>query len=323
MVTDCDYTIQFVNRAFSDLVGKDSAGMVNAKCHEVFSCRICHTSACPLRRLVASAEPQIVEGRAHCKIANQAPWIVTVTPLFDAAGQLAGMVEKVSNAAVLKKFKAEVSESHDRMRKTMGAIIHAMSTTIEKRDPYTAGHQRRVTKLCRAIATDMGFTWERIQGLRMAAAIHDLGKIHVPAAILNKPGEMSEHEMAIIRMHPLTAYEILKGIKFPWPIAEIIYQHHERMDGSGYPRKLKGDQILMEARILAVADVVEAMISFRPYRPALGVNKAVEELRRFKGKRYDPQVVDVCMDLLTVKNFDFKTKAWQRKTPHNGKKLIE
>jgi HD-GYP domain-containing protein (c-di-GMP phosphodiesterase class II) len=198
------------------------------------------------------------------------------------------------------------------MRKTMGAVIQAISLTIEKRDPYTAGHQRRVAKLCRAIATEMGFTWGRIQGLRMAAAIHDLGKIHVPAAILNKPGPMTDHEMAIIRQHPQTAYEILKGIQFPWPIAETIYQHHERLDGSGYPRGLKEDEIIMEARILGVADVVESIYSFRPYRPSRGPEAAREELINGRGTLYDSRVVDVCERLIYTKGFDFETKTWQR-----------
>jgi HD-GYP domain-containing protein (c-di-GMP phosphodiesterase class II) len=205
------------------------------------------------------------------------------------------------------------------MRKTMGAIIQAMSMTIEKRDPYTAGHQRRVAKLCRAIATELGFSWERIQGLRMAAAIHDLGKILVPAAILNRPGPMSVHEMGIIRAHPQTAFEILKDIQFPWPLAETIHQHHERLDGSGYPDGLKGDQILLEARILAVADVVESMAFFRPYRGvSLGLGEAMEELRKQRGILYDARVVDACIVLLSQKGFDFETKVWLR--PEQAKK---
>jgi HD-GYP domain-containing protein (c-di-GMP phosphodiesterase class II) len=194
----------------------------------------------------------------------------------------------------------------------MGAIIHAISTTIEKRDPYTAGHQRRVTKLCRAIATHMDFDWERIQGLRMAAAIHDLGKINVPSAILNKPGPISEHELAIIQMHPHTAYEILKDIQFPWPLAETIYQHHERLDGSGYPRQLNGESILLEARILAVADVVESITSFRPYRPELGMEAALAEIESNKGVLYDFSVVEICVALVKRHGFDFETKVWQQ-----------
>jgi HD-GYP domain-containing protein (c-di-GMP phosphodiesterase class II) len=238
--------------------------------------------------------------------------MVDAYALYDANGCFAGICEQFTDSSALRKIQAELVHSHDRMRKTMGAIIQAISLTIEKRDPYTAGHQRRVAKLCRAIATDLGFSWERIQGLRMAAAIHDLGKINVPAAILNKPGPMSEHEMAIIRIHPRTAFDILKGIRFPWPIAETIYQHHERLDGSGYPRQLKDDQILLEARILAVADVVESMVSFRPYRPALGLAKAMEELQRQSGILYDAHVVQTCIALLSEKGFDFQTKEWQK-----------
>jgi HD-GYP domain-containing protein (c-di-GMP phosphodiesterase class II) len=207
--------------------------------------------------------------------------------------------------------KQALSRSHDRLRKNMGAIIQAMSTTIEKRDPYTAGHQRRVAKLCRAIATQLGFSWERIQGLRMAAAIHDLGKINIPSAILNKPGPISEHELAIIQMHPRTAYEILKDIQFPWPLAETIYQHHERLDGSGYPRHLKMDQILLEARILAVADVVESIASFRPYRPQLGLEAAIDEIQAHKGVLYDASVVEICTALISQQGFDVETKSWR------------
>lgn len=313
MVTDDSFTIRFVNSAFAAIAGGSVARLTGIKCYQAFPGRLCHTGACPLIRARDAGESFLVDGDSHCKVHNQAPWAITVAPQVDDAGQFTGILEKASDAVILYRFKAELAASHGRMRKTMGAIIQAMSMTIEKRDPYTAGHQRRTTKLCRAIATELGFAWERIQGLRMAAAIHDLGKIHVPAAILNKPGAMSEHEMAIIRMHPVTAYDILKGIQFPWPLAEIIYQHHERLDGSGYPRGLKGDQILMEARILGVADVVESMSSFRPYRPALGFDQALQDLRDHRGILYDPDIVDACIRLLEEKKFDFQTKAWQGK----------
>jgi HD-GYP domain-containing protein (c-di-GMP phosphodiesterase class II) len=198
----------------------------------------------------------------------------------------------------LKKAQTELQSSSDRLRKTMGGIIQAMSLTIEKRDPYTAGHQRRVTKLCRAIAAVMGFSWERIQGFRMAAAIHDLGKIRVPAEILSKPGRLTENEFGIIRTHPQVGFDILKGIEFAWPIAQIVFQHHERMDGSGYPQGLSGQDILLEARILAVADVMEAMSSHRPYRPALGLEIATAEILQKKGILYDADVVDACLEAL-------------------------
>ncbi len=314
IVTDQQFNILLVNRTFLAISGKGNRPLVGNKCYDCFACPLCHTPACPMARIRAGERRLAYDGDLHCKKAQQVPMLITATAFEDGDGNFAGMVERITDESALKQAQSELYRSHEQLRKNMGAIIQAMSRTMEKRDPYTAGHQRRVAKLCRAIATELGFTWSRIQGLRMAAAIHDLGKIHVPAGILNKPGHISEPELAIIRMHPRTAYDILKGIQFPWPLAEMIYQHHERQDGSGYPRQLKGDQILQEARILAVADVVESMASFRPYRPALGQDAAMEEIQSQKGVLYDETVVDVCVELITRKGFDFKTKRWQRRT---------
>ena len=319
IVTDPDYNIIYVNSSFARIAERTATQIVGAKCHLIFACDLCHTPACPLTRLREAGGNLSYESENHCKV-HRPPWMVTASAYTDRAGHFAGMVEKVTDGSTLLNIRDQLYQSRERLRKNMGAIIQAMSTTIEKRDPYTAGHQRRVAKLCRAIATEMGFSWDAIQGLRMAAAIHDLGKIHVPAGILNKPGPMSEHELAIIRMHPRTAYDILKGIQFPWPLAETIYQHHERLDGSGYPRQLRGDQILLEARILAVADVVESMASFRPYRPEMDMETAIEELRSNKGILYDARVVDACIKLITEKGFDFKTKHWQKPAKKPGQK---
>ncbi len=311
MVTDREFIIQYVNGAFARIIGMVFGDLLGEKCHEVFSGAMCGTSECPLTRIQAGKSLRLYNGKQHCKIAGHLSRVVTATAFWDEKGEFAGLVEKISDAEILHRCQKELCDNQEQMRKNMGAIIQAMSMTIEKRDPYTAGHQRRVTKLCRALATELGFSWSRIQGLRMAAAIHDLGKIMVPYEILNKPGPMSEPEMAIIRMHPRTAYDILKNIEFPWPIAETIFQHHERLDGSGYPRKLKGDQILEEARILGVADVVESMAFFRPYRPSIGIEEAIEELQNSRGVMYDAQVVDACAMLLTEKSFDFESKRWQ------------
>lgn len=314
IITDEQLNILFVNRAFARLSGVDPLSLIGKKCHDAFTSQLCSTPQCPLRTLHSLDDQLVFDHKPHCKNGKHAPWIVTITAYPDASGAIGGYVERFTDASAFRRVKEALTRSHDRLRKNMGAIIQAMSTTIEKRDPYTAGHQRRVTKLCRAIATQMGFTWERIQGLRMAAAIHDLGKIHVPSAILNKPGPISEHELAIIQTHPRTAYDILKGIQFLWPLAETIYQHHERLDGSGYPRQLKGDQILLEARILAVADVVESIASFRPYRPQLGLEAALAEIESQKGVLYDAAVVEICTALFNRQEFDFETKSWQRYT---------
>jgi PAS domain S-box-containing protein len=312
IITDRHFKILFINRAFSTVSSIDASNLIGYKCHDVFSCNLCFSPDCPLTKLLSAGDQLVFDDEPHCKNGKHAPWIVTISAYRDESGDIDGYVERFTDASAFRRIKQALSRSHDRLRRNMGAIIHALSTTIEKRDPYTAGHQRRVTKLCRAIATHMDFDWERIQGLRMAAAIHDLGKINVPSAILNKPGPISEHELAIIELHPYTAYEILKDIQFPWPLAETIYQHHERLDGSGYPRQLKGEEILLEARILAVADVVESIASFRPYRPELGLEAALAEIESNKGILYDSSVVEICIKLIKRHGFDFETKVWQQ-----------
>lgn len=189
------------------------------------------------------------------------------------------------------------------LQKAMEGIVQAMAKTVEMRDPYTAGHQRRVSTLACAIAHEMDLSENQIQGIKMAGDIHDLGKISVPAEILSKPTRLTDAEFNIIKSHPQVGYDILKGIEFPWPIAQIVYQHHERIDGTGYPRGLAEKEILAESRILAVADVVEAMASHRPYRPALGIEKALEEISTNKGGLYDTDVADACITLFKEKGF--------------------
>ncbi|MFA6366296.1 MAG: HD domain-containing phosphohydrolase, partial [Candidatus Hydrogenedentales bacterium] len=191
----------------------------------------------------------------------------------------------------------------ERLRAALGATVNAIAAAVEARDPYTAGHQSRVADLARAIAFQIDLPVDQIEGLRLAAMIHDLGKITVPAEILSKPKKLMEIEFSLIKLHSQTGYDILKNIEFPWPIARIVLEHHERMNGSGYPNGLKGDQILLESRILAVADVVESMASFRPYRPALGIDVALEEIDRNKGILYDGTVADACMRLFREKGY--------------------
>ncbi len=193
----------------------------------------------------------------------------------------------------------------EKLLEAMQAIIRAMALTAEMRDPYTAGHQQRVTDLACAIAREIGLSEDQIEGIRMAGIVHDFGKIYVPAEILSKPGRLSEIEFSMIKMHPQAGYDILKTIDFPWPIAQVVFQHHERTDGSGYPSGLSSGNIILEARILAVADVVEAIASHRPYRPALGIDKALEEIAKNKGKLYDPKIVDACIGLFKNEVFKF------------------
>lgn len=189
------------------------------------------------------------------------------------------------------------------LQASMTQAIQAIAMTLEKRDPYTAGHQHRVSTIAVAIARELGWEKDRIQGLELGTLIHDIGKVSSPAEILNRPGKLTPDEFAIIKSHPQVGYEIIKDIEFPWPVADIVYQHHERLDGSGYPQGLKGDEIIPEAKITAVADVVEAITSHRPYRAARDLDIALNEIRDNRGTFYDPEVVDACLRLITEKNF--------------------
>ena len=215
------------------------------------------------------------------------------------------LASDLSYGIINLRTRAEHEKHTLLLKESLEKSIQAIAATLESRDPYTAGHQRRVAELARAIATEMELSEDQIQGIHFAAIIHDLGKIHVPAEILVKPGRLNELEYKLIQMHPQTGYDILKDIEFPWPIAEIILQHHEKLDGTGYPQGLKGDKILLEARIVAVADLVEAMSSHRPYRPAVGVEAAMDEIRRGRGTEYDPKVVDACLKLFDKQEFKF------------------
>lgn len=197
---------------------------------------------------------------------------------------------------------------HENMERLLEDTVFALSSAVEKRDQYTAGHQARVMQLACAIGKEINLSEKQLSGLRMAAVIHDIGKLYIPTELLTKPGKLLDVEMNYIKIHPQEGYDILKGISFPWPIAEIVLQHHERLNGTGYPKGLLGDQILMEAKIIAVADVIEAMATNRPYRPMLGMDKAIEEIQKNRGKLYEPSVVDACVIILHREKMFWKTE---------------
>ncbi len=202
-----------------------------------------------------------------------------------------------------KRAEEVIRQTLASLRKAFGTTIQVMVSAVEMRDPYTAGHQTRSADIARAIATEMGLSKDKIDGIRLAGSIHDIGKLSIPAEILSKPTKLTDLEFSLIKEHSQVGYEMLKNVESPWPLAQIVYQHHERMNGSGYPRNLKGDEILIEARIMAVADVVESMASHRPYRPALGIDAALEEIEKNKGILYDPAVADACLRLFREKNY--------------------
>ncbi len=206
------------------------------------------------------------------------------------------------NVKLSESLYEELKKSSDKIKTNIEGTIHAMAMTVEMRDPYTAGHQRQVAKLASAIAEKMGIPREQIDSIHLAGTIHDIGKMQVPTEILSKCGKLTKLEFDMVKTHSQAGYDILKTIEFQWPIAEYVLQHHERIDGSGYPSGLIGENILIEARILSVADVVDAMVPHRPYRPALGIENAQEEIFNNRGILYDSNVVDACLSIITNNN---------------------
>ncbi len=255
------------------------------------------------RRLEDKGVPQEYEVRRLTKD-GRVVWCRMLASKITYKGRPAIMGNLV-DISESKKLEGELRESLGKLRRVLEGTIKAFASAVEKRDPYTAGHQKRVAQLAREVAKEMGLHGNKVEGVYMAGLVHDIGKISIPAEILNKPGKLEPEEFEIIKKHPQAGYEILKDIEFPWPLAEIVLQHHERWDGSGYPLGLRDGEILLEARILAVADVVEAMASHRPYRPALGVEVALKEIERGRGILYDPDVVDACIRVLTQLGFQF------------------
>jgi PAS domain S-box-containing protein/putative nucleotidyltransferase with HDIG domain len=204
-----------------------------------------------------------------------------------------------------KRTEEELRQTSARLQRAIEGTINAVALTTEFRDPYTAGHQHRVAKLACVIARELGLPEEQIEGVRVAGTLHDIGKIYVPAEILSRPGRLRQNEINLVKDHAQVGYDLLNKIEFPWPVARIVLQHHERIDGSGYPFGVSNDEILVEAQIMSVADVVEAMASHRPYRPALSIEQALLEISQQKGILYSTEVVDACLNVFTKKGFTF------------------
>lgn len=225
------------------------------------------------------------------------PIELRVSALLDPDGHRVGAVLVFRDITERLRSEDALRHSVENLRRMLRQTVSALTTASEKRDPYTAGHQARVAELALALGTRLGLPADRLEGLHIAGLLHDIGKIHIPAEILAKPSMLSDLEMGIIRTHSSVGHDILKGIEFPWPVADIALQHHERLDGSGYPSGISGEALLPETRILTVADVVDAMSSHRPYRAALGTEAALGEITEGRGTRYQPEVVDACITL--------------------------
>ncbi len=244
-------------------------------------------------RIVLSGDRQkIIEARGN--------------PVFDDAGKMTHYMGTSQDITERRQAEENLRQSLEKLRRAIHTTVQVLVSALEVRDPYTTGHQSRATDLACTIAEEMELDKERIEGIRMAGIIHDIGKLSVPAEILSKPTRLTTLEYDLIKQHSRSGFEMLRNVESPWPLAQIVYQHHERMNGTGYPRKLKGDEILQEARILAVADVVEAMASHRPYRPSLGIDVAIEEIEKNKGILYDAGAVDACIKLFREKGYQFR-----------------
>ncbi len=272
-----------------------------------------------LRQIDSESAPSTYEFKFACKDGTTKDVVIFISPV-QGTGQLSATIIDLAShrradiaeqkaldeeICYLRRSGEQAERSLEQLHKTVHAVVTAMARIIEMRDPYTSGHQERVSKLAGAIAMEMGMSEDQLEGIEIAAKIHDIGKVYVPMEILSKPGALTDIERQVIQTHAQGGYEMLKPVDFPWPIAQVALQHHERLDGSGYPRGLKGEEICMEARILMVADVVEAMASHRPYRPSLGIEAALQEISENSGTLYDSDITAVCLRLFREKNFSF------------------
>ncbi len=310
IATNQDGLITFMNPLAEHLTGWKQDDALNKPLGEVFHVmneKPGKRQDIPVRKILEGEGPELLNGSyLLSKKGKTTPIDPRLEPIKNDGGEISGMVLAFTDITPRKRAEEQLKKSWEQQKIAMEGTVRAIAFTIETRDPYTAGHQRRVTKLACLIGEEMGLSTDRLQGIRMSGELHDIGKIHVPAEILSKPGKISEAEHTIIKTHAQVGHDILKTIDFPWPVAKIVLQHHERMDGSGYPQGLKGEKILLEARILAVADVIEAMATHRPYRPALTTEEALKEISKNKRKLYDARVVEACLKVFKEKKFKFE-----------------
>jgi PAS domain S-box-containing protein/putative nucleotidyltransferase with HDIG domain len=287
------------NRALADQVRKPFSEIIGRPCWEVVHNATSPIADCPVVRMWESRQREIsVFPAGEC-------WLkAAVDPILNEAGEITSVVHTITDITDAVRAESDLRNSLEKVQRTLAGTVSALASTVETRDPYTSGHQRGVASLASAIAQEMGFTPEAVEGMRVTGFLHDIGKIAIPAEILSKPGKINPMEFNLIKGHSQVGHDILKAIDFPWPVAQAVLQHHERLDGSGYPLGIKDGDIIPEAKILMVADVVEAMASHRPYRPAFGIDKALAEISRNKGTLYDPEVVEVCIRIITEKGFE-------------------
>ncbi|MCK5784834.1 MAG: HD domain-containing protein [Desulfobacterales bacterium] len=291
VIIDLDKNILRINDSFLKFLNITREHALLQKCKHILKKDPCSQDSCPFDRVIKNGEVVELEVIKKNHKGIRVPMFLTATPFKDFDGKVIGIIESFKDISSLR-------ESEIRLQDVLTGTIHSMAEAVETRDPYTSGHQQRVAQIAVQIAEKMEFSRETIDAIKTAAVLHDIGKIYVPSEFLTKPGKLSDIEFAIIKTHAEKGYDILKTIPFQSPIATIIRQHHERMDGSGYPDGLNGVSILREARVISVADVAEAMSSFRPYRQSLGMNAAMAEIKKFRGIKYDSDAADAFFDIV-------------------------
>ena len=300
-LTDTQGRILDVNDAYCKMTGYSREEMLTMSVPDVEAAQTTEEIALNIQRIIKSGSA-IFESRHRCKDGRIIYVEASVNYLKVGDGRFFAFIRDITER---KRLGDELRHSMQSLKKTLNGTINAIALLGEMRDPYTSGHEMRVAQLACAIAKEIGMTEDQIEGIRISAFLHDIGKIAIPAEILSKPSKLSDNEFGIIRTHSRASFDIVKMIEFPWPVAQAILQHHERLNGSGYPSGLKGEEITPEARILAVADVIEAMACHRPYRPALGIDKALEEISRNKDVLYEAKAVDACLRLFKDRKFEF------------------
>lgn len=291
---DADGVYLGCNRAFEEYLGRPRGEIIGEGAASTGPADITDMYARKDRELLENPGRQTYEWKVQGADGTTRDVLFNKATFAGPNGDIGGIIGVMLDISERKATEDALAEGRSRLHDALHDTVRAMGAVVELRDPYTSGHEQRVTELAAAVAREMDLAERAIDTIRLAGEVHDIGKIGVPAEILSKPGTLTQIERNLINQHPVLGYEILAPIAFGGPVAETVHQHHERLDGSGYPRALRGDDILLEARVLAVADVVEAMASHRPYRPALGVRIALDEVRQGAGERYDPAVVDAC-----------------------------
>jgi PAS domain S-box-containing protein len=310
-VVAADGDIKTVNGAACELLGYEEKELIGKPVENLFAEEEFMASRTELKDLIKEEYVRNVAEVFISKAGVKIPVIFSSSVMHDNKGIIQGVILVVQSEMERKQLEEKLHHTLITLRKAMKGAIQAMALTVERKDPCTSGHQQRVADLARGIAKEMGLTDDRVDGLRMCAVVHDLGKIFIPSDILTKASRLTEDEYNIVKTHPQAGYDILKEIEFPWPIAEMEIQHHERVNGSGYPKGLMGKDMLVESKILAVSDVVEAMVNKRSYHEAHSTKEALEEITKNKGILYDPDVVDACVKIFTEKGFKFKESHFE------------